>query len=493
MSWSRREVLATLGVASAQAILAACGAPQRRIARGAQIESPEVRTWLRDAVSVLRGAGFDGVSVLAVRRKRITAAIDVLGAGVARSASDGVVLVVRDRDGVQREHVTNTLSREGVAEAARVLAGKARPAKVEFGAVPAAPVVARPDPDQLSDDQLLAKVEAMARQDRESSSRIVYSAALLDLDDAHVWSVAPGHDLEQRNVRIRRSITRVAWNGTRPIVAEAASAWSGGIDDGMLSDEDVAKAREDALALMTPRAFADGEHAVLLEPAVAATLIDAAVRGMLTTAAAKRPEIVARLAAVPAISPIVTLIDDPKAPGAYGGLEFDDAGTPAQPVTLIDRGKLVGRIGDGRARRAGHVGVLAAEPSHLTLTAGGESQETLLKDGFALEGVQDVAIDPASDRVVIGVARARERIAKLETGRLFADVELVGSLSQVLTAIGAVSKETRQVGFRDEAFGLPRWRSIAATSPTGCSSSTSRRSRSRARIWVAPSTARCGT
>lgn len=464
MSWSRREVLATLGVASAQAILAACGAPQRRVARGAQIESPEVRTWLHDAVSVLRGAGFDGVSALAVRRKRITAAIDVLGAGVARSASDGVVLVVRDRDGVRREHVTNTLSRDGVAEAARALAGKAKPARVEFGALPAAPVIAKPDPDQLSDDQLLTKVEAMARQDRESSSRIVYSAALIDLDDAHVWSVAPGHDLEQRNVRIRRSVTRVAWNGTRPIVAEAASAWSGGVDDdiGKLSDDDVAKAREDALALMTPRAFADGEHVVLLEPSVAATLIDAAVRGMLTSAAAKRPEIAARLAAAAAVSPLVTLIDDPKALGAYGGFEFDDAGTPAQAVTLIDRGTLVGRIGDGRARRAGNVGVLEAEPSHVKLTAGGESQETLLADGFALEGVVDVAIDPASDRLVIGVARARERTGKLETGRLFADVELVGSLSQVLTAIGGVSKESRQVGFRDEVFGLPRWRSVEA-------------------------------
>src|ERR1041385_1305293 len=197
MTWSRREVLAALGVASAQAMLAACGAPQQRRVRrvSAESESPEVRTWLRDAVSVLRGAGFDGVHVLAVRRKRITAGLDVLGAGVVRSASDGVVLSVRDKSGVRREHVTNALSRDGVAEAVRVLAGKAKPASVDFGRMPPLPVVAKPDPEEMSDDQLLARVGVIARGDVDDSgnpivsSRIVYSAALVELDDAHVWSI----------------------------------------------------------------------------------------------------------------------------------------------------------------------------------------------------------------------------------------------------------------------------------------------------------------
>ncbi|HTL33778.1 MAG TPA: metallopeptidase TldD-related protein [Kofleriaceae bacterium] len=467
MSWSRREVLATLGVASAQAILVACGAPQRTSRRGTQLESPEIRTWLRDAVSVLRGAGFENVHVLAVRRNRITAALDVLGGGVARSTSDGVVMSVRDRDGARREHVTNTLSRDGVAEAARVLAGsKVKAAKVDFGMMPPLPLVTKPDPGSLTDGMFLARVAAMAQSDRDEhgdvvvSSRIVYSAALIDVDDAHVWSVAPGRDLEQRNVRIRKSITRVAWNGTRPVVAEAARAYAGGIDEFDLPVADIAKAREDALALMTPTTFPDGEHVVLLEPGVAAALIDAAARAMLTTSVARRPEVAARLAKAPALGAAITLVDDPRARWAYGGYEFDDAGVVAQPISLIERGKLSARIGDGRGRRAGHVGTLEPQSSHLRLTAGRESQLGLLDKGFVLEGVLDVKIDPASDRLVVSVARARERVNKTDTGRVFADIELVGSLAQVLGSVDELSSEVQSIGFRDERNDRPRWRSV---------------------------------
>jgi predicted Zn-dependent protease len=453
-------VLATLGVASAQAILAACGAQPKQVRRSTQVASTEVRTWLRDAVSVLRGAGFDGVHVLAVRRQRITAGLDVLGAGVARSASDGVVLSIRDRDGVRREHVTNSLSRDGVADAVKVLAGKAKPANVDFGMMPALPAVAKPDPDVLSDGMLVAKVAAMAQADREGSSRIVYSAALIDLDDAHVWSVAPGRDLEQRIVRVRKSITRVAWNGTRPVIAEAARAYSGGVDDIELPADEIVKAREDALALMTPRAFPDGEHQVLLEPGLAAALIDAAVRAMLTSTAASRPEVAARLAKVPSIAPLVTLVDDPRAPGAYGGFELDDAGVVGQPVTLVEQGRIAARLGEGRSRRAGHVGLVEVMPSHLRLMAGTDAQQDLLDQGFALEGLQDVTIDPTSDRVVVSASRARERANKLDSGRVFADVELVGSLAQLLQSISGLSKDMRSIGFREEVHSQPRWRSV---------------------------------
>lgn len=462
MTWSRRELLQTLGVASAQAILLACGGPQRasrRVAEG----SNEIRGWLREAVAVLRGAGFDEVHVLAVRRHRMTAALDVLGGGVARSSADGVVLSVKDHAGVRREHVTNDLSSDGVAAAVRVLTGgaKVKPAAIDFGFMPPLPKVPPPDPDALSDDQLLARVAAMANRDRSISSRIVYSAGLIDLEDAHVYSVAPGRDLEQRLVRVRKSITRVAWNGTRPIVAEAARAWSGGVDDQDLDDDELTRAREDALTLLTPRAFTDGEHGCVLEPEVAASILDVAVGALMTADAVRRPEVASRLSASGnAVSPAITLVDDPMAAHAYGGFEFDDAGVLARPVTLIDSGKLVGRIGEGRSRRAGHVGTIEHAASHLRITAGTDAQDQLLADGFVLEGALGAVVDPASDRLVVSVARARERASGRRTGRVFADVELVGSLAGMLSAITAVSKETRTIGLRDEIDGQPRWRSI---------------------------------
>lgn len=463
MTWSRREVLASLGVASAQAALWACGGAKPTAPRRS-MEINELRTYLRDAVATLRGAGFATAHALAVSRHRVTAAVDVLGAGVARGQCDGVVLTVRDRESIVREHVTNDLSRDGIASAVKMLAGSARAASVDFGRATAAPQVPDPDPRTLADGQLLARVGALAMRDREVSSRIVYSAAVLDIDDATVWSVAPGLDVVQRLLRVRRSLTRVAWNGTRPVVSEASRAWSGGIDEQDLAQDEIIAAKDNALLLMTPRTFEDREYAVAFAPAVAASVIDVAVRALLTSSAARRPEVARRLAiGANMIAPLVTLVDDPTAAHAYGGFQFDDEGQPAAPLTLVDRGKVVGRLEDqgrGRGRRPGHVGRVEPAPSHLRVVAGTLEAEALVDDGFLLDGPLGTVVDPASDRVVIAVARAHERIGGKRTGRVFADIELVGELGKLFGSINGLSKQTQSIGVRDEVDGQPRWRSI---------------------------------
>lgn len=415
-------------------MLVACGAPARSVRRTNR-ERTELRAWLQDAIAILHGAGFTDAHALAVSRHRITAALDVLGGGVARSTCDGLVLSIKNR-----EHVTNDLTRDGILAAAHLLAGKVK-AKVDFGPPPGALAPQRPDLDSVSDGQLLMRVAAMAGRDREMSSRIVYSAAVLDIDDTHVWSMAAGRDLEQRLVRVRKSITRVAWNGTRPVIGEAMRAWTGGIDDQDLSDDDVLRAREDALALMTPRAFADGEHACVLEPGVAAATIDAAVRALPPTSSAA-----------------LSIVDDPTAAAAYGGYQFDDRGEPARAMTLVDSGKTVSR--DLRRRRPGHIGLFVAQPSHLRIAPGTATQTNLLDAGYMLEGASGASVDPSTGQLIVAAQRARELAAGRPTGRMFADVELVGDIGAVLTAITGATTETRSIGIREEIAGQPTWRSV---------------------------------
>jgi predicted Zn-dependent protease len=459
VTWSRRELLAGLGVASASAIVAACGGSVRRPEHADAVHA-ELRTWLGEAIAILVGAGYQAPHALAVSRRRIIAALDVLGSGVARHRSDGVVLSVRDQAGRPREHVTNDLSRDGVLAAARVLAGNARPASVDLGQAPAPPRAPRPDPSVLSDAQLLARVGKLAARDRGLSSRIVYAAALLDIDDAQVWSVEPGRMLEQRIVRVRRSITRVAWHGTRPVAAEASHAWAGSVDAQDLDDEQIIATREDVLALPTPRAFDDDEHAYILDPAVAAALVDAAVAAMLTRDAMRRPEVAARLAAPRAGSPVLTIVDDPLANAAYGTRAFDDRGQPATARTLVERGQIVGHI--DRACRPGHVGVARTAAAHLRVAPGDAQLDALVDAGFLLEGPMAVSVDPGSDRVVVQVARAREYQGGRRTGRMFADIELVGELGALLAGVRGVSAQTRSIGIRDEIDGHPLWRSVDA-------------------------------
>src|ERR1051325_1654502 len=76
VTFHRREVLATLGAASASTLLWAlgCGGPAPLVRRAPQV-SGEVRTWLRDAVAQL-AAVHPFAHALAVSRRRTAAARD---------------------------------------------------------------------------------------------------------------------------------------------------------------------------------------------------------------------------------------------------------------------------------------------------------------------------------------------------------------------------------------------------------------------------------
>jgi predicted Zn-dependent protease len=456
---NRRDVLGTLGVASAGTLLWAFGCRTAApVVQEIATSGGEVRTWLHDAVALLAAAGLEAPRALAVIRKRTTAASDVLGRGVSRDRCEGAVVSARDRDGTRREQVTSDLSGPGVVAAAKALIARdLRPGKLAFGE-PKIWVAEYVEPEE---EKLLERAEAIGAGDKELTSRIVYQANVLDVDDATTWAVTTGRDLEQRLVRIRLAATRVAWNGTRPVTAEVSRAWTGVLGDHALAGADVSAASAAAQTLATSGAFDEGEYAVGLEPDVVARLADSATRGLLTSAAMRRPEVARRLAVGARVAgPMFTLVDDPRTQGAYGGYHFDDEGELAAAVTLVDQGVIAGRLDE--RRRPGHLGQLEAMASHLRLATGTADAERILDDGFILEGASEAIVDPASDRVVISVARAREMRGGNRTGRVFADVELVGELAPLLASVSAVSSVATPVSFRDEVDGRPRWRSMDA-------------------------------
>ena len=504
MTFHRREVLGSFGVASASTLLWAlgCGSHPPAVRRAPQV-SGEVRTWLHEAVARLAST-YPTVHALAVSRRRTTAAIDVLGSGLARLRADGVVLTVRGRDGTWREHVTSELTGPGIEAAATALDAPRQHKSLDFGRPPATP----DEPPRIDDLDLRHRVELLLSRDARLSSRIVYAAALIDIDDAIVWSVASGRDLEQRLVRIRQAATRAAWNGTRPVVREIEHAWSGWLDDQPLTPDELAATSQAALELMTPGSFADGERTVVLDPSVVAILLDTAASSLLTTAAARRPEAAERAAgpatAAPAASgpaafgsaaarpaasgtaasgaaasgpaaaagaalasPLITLIDDPTAPHAYGGFAFDDEGELAAPITLLDAGRVAARLSDhaaggaGRGRRPGHLARVEPTSSHLQLVPGTLETKQLYGDGFVLEGGRSATYDPGTDRVRIACARARELRAGNTTGRIYADVELVGSLTALLSAVDAIARDPATFALHPSADRDPRWRSIS--------------------------------
>ena len=211
---TRRELLRGLGLGSAATLLWSMGCSGgAQTVRTHEADRADVRGWLRTAVARLAGV-FPEVHALAVTRRRTTAGIDVLGAGVVRSRCEGVVLTVRSDDGRGwREQVTSVLDAGGVIAAVDALIGGTRPGErsltaIDFGTARTFGAVDDGDGPGVADDALLGRVEAMLGRDHAMNSRIVYAAGAIDLDDATVWSVAPGRDLAQRTVRVRRSATR---------------------------------------------------------------------------------------------------------------------------------------------------------------------------------------------------------------------------------------------------------------------------------------------
>lgn len=434
-----------------------CGSSRPQVHRADGEDRGEIRNWLRDGVARL-AAVYPSVHALAAIHHRTTAAIDVLGTGVARARRDGAVFTVRDAEGTWREHVTNDLSRNGIRAAVTVLAGSGdQRASIKFPPPPGAALGLV----RIDDTALYDAVAAIASADTITSSRIVYAAAMIDVDDVTTWSIAPDHDREQRVRRVRKRVTRAAWNGARPVVSELERGWTGELGDQQLSAQDVSAVSAAALLQMTPGRFEDGERSVVLAPSVSAAIVEIAVRGLFGAVASRRPEVARRLAATSGkASALLTLVDDPTVPGAYGGFAFDDEGKPGAPITLVEQGRITGRL--ARGRRAGHLGPLEPAPSHLALAPGAFTLGQLSGEGWLLEGRVTAAFDPSSDRIVIGVARARELDNGSETGRVFPEVELVTDLAGLLARVDGVGQHTVTSVMRDERGGAPLWRSIAA-------------------------------
>lgn len=465
---NRREVLGGLGIASASTLLWAfgCGGPQRQQAAAGQAvtDRGQVRDWLREAVARLRTV-YPVVHALAVERVRNLAASDVLGVGIGHVRREGVVLTVRDDAGRWREQVTSDLSGLGIAAATRALVGTSkRTASVEFGPIPPAPELLA----AFTEGELRNRVEAITRA--RVDSRVVYGVSLFDVEDCRVFSIAPGHDREQLSRRVRQTVLRAAWNGSRPVVGSVERGWIGGlVDPRALGEADAEHATRSALELMTPAEFPDGRYTVLLDPSVTASLLDTGTRALLTTAAARRPEVRNALAIGTTVaSPLISLVDDPTRRGSYGGFEFDDEGERATPATLIDRGTLTALLGDragggrGRGLRPGHLGPVEPSISHLKLMPGTTDHESLRDEGFVLEGGISTIVDPGTTRVVIAAARARTLRGGKLTGHVYPDVELIGDLGPLFASVIGVSAESQVFDLRDEYDGEPRWRSVEA-------------------------------
>jgi predicted Zn-dependent protease len=498
--WSRRSFLRALrGGAAASALapfLAACGGQMDRdpvAARSGERPVPVLREELRRHVQAL-SRRLPGVSALACIERVSWVLVDHEDRSLHQVVLGSLVLTWADGDRV-REEVTTDLGAGGVARAAWALGERA-------GARPAGPVAtsapapldsaAQPaqDPRSLAPGEWLAPVNTLyERARRTGESRIAYRAAYAVCDDSETLFISAEHDLAQRVVRTRAGVLFLGQDTRRRVLArperagatlrveEAEQGGLQGLDAVALPEALLAGAARRVLTLFAPTPPPQGLFDVILAPDVAARVLrDCVAPGLCGDAWQEGTARAAALAGQRAAAEAVTLVDDPRAPGAYGSCFFDDEGMAGAAVALIDAGVVRGPLTDRRsalalglartasARRAHPTAPVSPAPSNLVLAPGRVAREALIDgvdQGYLLEGCQWARTHLPTWRFTARAARAYEiRRGKL-TGVVHADIDVTGDVPGLLADVRAVSDDASRF-----CYGGGGTLATSATSPS---------------------------
>lgn len=511
--WSRRDVLAALaaaGVAPVWApLLSGC---HRSGGRGASHPSAaseprpvgELRDDLRRVVRRLEQS-FTRVEGRARVVRRRVASADPAESGVSGRARATAVLAGFDGAG-WFEEATSDVSQGGLTAAAERLLDRAglggtspggsRSATRSAGpqdrdgaggaAIAPSPMTAphlHIDPRTRPDGALMDAARQLYQRARGiASSRLVFRAAAIEVEDTDHLFIDPARDVAQRRVSTRARVLFMAWAGSHIAAEQAERAGAMGLEAARLPAADLQAAARGALSLLTTGDLSAGERDVVLDPSLAALFIRHGVaRGLESDAwlegDARAAQLVGRRVAPAAF----TLRDDPAAAGAYGGYRFDDEGWPAAPHALIDRGAvgmpltdqagaaLLGLARTGHGRRLWMLAPARPRPSHLVLAPGTRAPDRVLdgiESGLLLEGGIVGRGDPRSWRVALTARRAREVSHGRLTGRVYGPVVLAGEVPAMLAAVRGLGRATRVFGWREEGGerGDRAGRTIAAAS-----------------------------
>jgi predicted Zn-dependent protease len=485
--WSRRSFLRALRGSAAASVLApflsgACGGQVGRDPVAALPEErpvPLLREELRRHVEAL-SRRLPGVSALATIERVTWVLVDPEERSLHQVVLGSLAFTTADGEQV-RDEVTTDLSAAGMASAAWALGTRA-PARAGSGPgllapfAPAGPLdsAAQPavDPRSLAPAHWLAPVDELyERARRTGESRIAYRAAYAVCDDSETVFVSAEHDLAQRVVRTRAGVLFLGQDTRRRALAgpervdatlrveEAGQGGLQGLDAVALPDALLEDAARRVLTLFAPtplpqRAF---DVDVILAPDVAARILrDCVAPGLCGDAWQEGMARAAALAEQRVAAEAVTLLDDPRAPGAYGSYFFDDEGVAGSAVALIEAGVVRGPLTDRRsalalgvrrtasARRAHATALVTPAPSNLVLVPGRLDRDALIggvDQGYLLEGCQWARTHLPTWRFMARAARAYEiRRGKL-TGVVHADIDVAGDVPGLLAAVRAVSAD----------------------------------------------------
>ncbi|MFI5182328.1 MAG: TldD/PmbA family protein, partial [Thermoanaerobaculia bacterium] len=320
------------------------------------------------------------------------------GTAVRIRSQEGALLFAREGDGPEslREVVRDASRRAGGAPflkarpAATRRAGGAPGAMAEEETALLSSALARalPDPRGLSLELTVSRVSV--------TRAVITSRAFLPCGTT-VCLLASG--------LVRRAA------GSRPFAFQSAAPYPAAVDA-------LAQALKAAARPVATAPAPDGEADVVLAPAAASVFWHEVVGHPLEADGGPRHSALARVADAAVAPPGLDVTDDPLLPRLPGSYRYDDEGTPARRVSLIEDGRVTGLLTDrrtagddsnGHGRAADYRRPPRPRLSNLAVAPGDTSLGELLErcgTGLLVHEIAAGSLEPESGRFLLLVAAA---------------------------------------------------------------------------------------
>ncbi|MER7583824.1 metallopeptidase TldD-related protein [Kitasatospora sp. NPDC097691] len=303
--------------------------------------------------------------------------------------------------------------------------------------------------------ELLARIRAGARR---QSADVTFVQVRFE-EFAQCMTVSrPGEEPRQdtrRRVRtvVRTTATRTGTTRTSSLMT-AASGWDELLER-VAADCPGRRAAELATGLLTADPLPDGELPVVFAGSTGAALIHEvcghALEGDLL---ADRRSLFADRSEPELASAVLTVLDDPRL-GGWGSYEFDDEGTPARPVALVEAGRLTGQVtcresahrlgvpASGHARRIDYQQPPLPRLSNTSVRAGAERPDALLSGighGVLVTEVAGGHVNPMTGEFTVQVTTGRA-IRDGKPAEPLGSGTVRGNVRTALAAIKAVADD----------------------------------------------------
>jgi TldD protein len=390
-----------------------------------------------------------------------------------RDPRSGVVLTVSNGAFLEEE-ATGDVSEEGVRRAAARLMERAAARRSGGGSGggsgqgalaidPGEPLDSdfvsevRIDPGSLSLADKLERHEALRQKARGLDQRVIQATLSYSDSTESKLFVNRARFVTESLRRVRVFLSLFVSDGSQRRYDWLSHGGTGGLELLEVTDAELEELKENAVALLAAKPVDPGTYDVVTDNGVTGVLAHEAFgHGVETDMFLKDRARGAQFIGERVGSDLVTIVDDPSVPGAYGSYFIDDEGQPAARTEIIKNGILQRGLSDlysatllgiprsANGRRESFARKAYARMSNTFFAAGESTREQVLgslDSGLYLCHASSGMEDPKGWGIQVSAHYAREYRGGKPTGVVHAPIAITGYVPDLLRDVSMVGND----------------------------------------------------